>query len=80
MSLNLNLPIALHWWWSVGAVKVWHFLVIMKGKDPPNNIVALCHKAWLEAILNHAHFGWSGEAGHLGISRREDTDKIKQVN
>lgn len=67
----LNSPIALHWWWSVGAIEVWHLLVIMKGKDPPNHIVTLSHKAWLKAVLKSAHFGcrwgWRGEARNRGI-------------
>lgn len=77
-----NSPIALHWRWSVGAIEVWHLLVIMKGEDPPNNIVTLGHKAWLKAVLKCANFGcrwgWRGEAGNWDILYSEDTERVKQ--
>lgn len=78
----LNSPIALHWWWSVGAVDVWHLLVIVKGEDPPDNKVTLGHKAWRKAFVKRAHIGcrWRcrGDASNCVISYGEDTDRVKQ--
>ncbi len=78
----LNSPIAHHSVWSVGAVKIWHLLVVVKGKDSPNNIVTLGHKARLEAALKHAYFCCKlclrGESRNLVTSYSKDTDRVKQ--
>lgn len=76
----LNSPIALHWWWSVGAVEVRHLLIIVKGEYSTNNIVTPGHEAWLKAILNLTHLGckWDWRTENWVINYSEDTDRVKQ--
>lgn len=79
-SSELNSPIALHWWWYVGAVEVRHLLVIVKGEYSTNNKVALGHKIWLEGILKLTDLGCKRgcRTENWVINCREDTDRVKQ--
>lgn len=56
-SALLHSPIALHRRGSIGAVEVWHLLVIVNWEDSPNYILTLSHKTWLIVVLKLAHTG-----------------------